>query len=88
VEVAVSHHSRNDAVFVSIVVGLAVTFAVWLYFILSTFTTLHQSWSQTQFAVIFCAGPPAMGLVAGWITLYIANRRTRRSVRKIQHWQP
>jgi hypothetical protein len=84
----VSYNSRNDAVFASIVVGLAVASAGWLYLTLSTFTTLHQSWSQAQFAVIFCALPPAMGLVAGWITLYIANRRSKRTLRKIQHWQP
>jgi hypothetical protein len=80
------HHTPDDAVFLAIVVGLAVASAGWLYFILSTFTILHKSWSSAQFAVAFCALPPAMGLVSGWITLYFSNRRFRRTLRKIQDW--
>jgi hypothetical protein len=81
------HHTHDDAVFLASVVGLAVASAGWLYFILSTFTTLHKSWSSAQFAVAFCALPPAIGLVSGWITLYFSNRRFRRTLRKVQDWQ-
>ena len=70
-------------VFLAVLVGLVVTLAGWFYFILSTWTTLHEGWSEAQFVVVFCVAPPAMGLVAGWVTHSITKRRRKRTLGKI-----
>ena len=88
VEVAVRHITPGDAVFLAALVGFVVAVAGWFYFILSTWTTLHVGWSQVQFGVVSCVAPPAMGLVAAWVTLYITNQRSKRTVRKIDRWEP
>ena len=82
------HITPGDMVFLAALVGFVVTVAGWFYFILSTWTTLHGGWSQAQFGVVFCVAPPAMGLVAGWVTLRITNRRSKRTLRKIIDGNP